>query len=59
MVFTSQCLGEGIIHIPDHSVLFCTKHESAIPLAEINNHLRVNKDYKLPPTKWLPIVEAA
>jgi hypothetical protein len=59
MAFTSQCLGEGIIHIPDHSVLFCTKHESAIPLAEIKYHLRVNKDHKLPPTKWLRIVEAA
>ncbi|PVH70991.1 hypothetical protein DL98DRAFT_617121 [Cadophora sp. DSE1049] len=59
MAFTSRCLGEGIIYIPDHGVIFCTKHQSAIPLVELKYHLRVNRDHKLPPEKWLSIVEAA
>jgi hypothetical protein len=59
MAFTSRCLGEGIIYIPDHGVLFCTKHQSAIPLVELKYHLRINRDHKLPPEKWQPIVKAA
>ena len=59
MAFTSRCLGEGIIHIPDHCVLFCTKHQSAIPFSELKYYLRANKDHKLPPENWQPIIEAA
>jgi hypothetical protein len=59
MAITSRRLGEGILYIPDHGVLFCTKHQSAIPLAEFKYHLRVNRDHKLSLEKWLPIVEVA
>ena len=59
MTFASHCLGKGIIHIPDHGVLFCTKHHSAILLVELKYHLRVNRDYKRPREIWLPIAEAA
>lgn len=55
MAFTSRHLGEGIIYIPDHCVLFCTTHQSAIPIVELKYHLRGNRDHKLSPEKWLPI----
>jgi hypothetical protein len=51
MAFTSRCLGEGIIYIPDHGVIFCTKHQSAILLVKLKYYLRVNRDYKLLPEK--------
>jgi hypothetical protein len=59
MAFMSHCLGECIIYIPDHCVLFCTKHQSAILLLELKYHLRVNRDHKLSPAQWQPIVKAA
>src|SRR5947209_2379067 len=52
-------LGQGIIYLPDHCTLFCTKHQSAIPLLELKYHLGVNDGHKLPPAKLQPIFNAA
>jgi hypothetical protein len=59
MAFRSQSLGEDIIYLPEFGTLFCTKHNSAIPSRELKNHLRLNRDHKLPPAIWQPIVNAA
>ena len=59
MTFRSQSLGEGIVYLPDFGVLFCTKHNSAIPSRELKNYLRLNPDHKLPPAIWQPIFNAA
>jgi hypothetical protein len=59
MTFWSQSLREGIVYLPDFGVLFCTKHNSAIPSRELKNHLRLNPDHKLLPAIWQPIFNAA
>ena len=59
MTFRSQSLGEGIVYLLDFGTLFCTRHNSAIPSRELKNHLRLNRDHKLPPAIWQPIFNAA
>ncbi|KAH8809459.1 hypothetical protein F5884DRAFT_901543 [Xylogone sp. PMI_703] len=59
MEYTSQYIGESISYFADHGILFCTQHQSAIPFLELKNHLRLNRDHKLPPAERRQVFEAA